>query len=388
MTFRPQYPASREAAFLAAAVRRFLDREAPQPDPGNVDLQQILRLAVAHAVVPMVYDVMREVAAGHPLAEMLRPAFENDVRFSLALAGELRTIARLFVEHEVAFVSLKGPLLSQRLYGNPAVRSPGDVDLLVRPGDMLRARDLLIEHGYCIASPMHWSGDAACLRSRECELLMVHRTRRLAIDLHWRILPRYFPSPFDRIRICNRLGATSLFGEEIPDLVPEHLLLFLCAHASKHAFERLSWICDLARCLRVLELDWPAVLAEAAASGTERQLLTGMKIAANLLGAPMPRCLPEDSVADGLADLAIRRLLGARPLPTPESEMIQFCMKMFETPRHRARYLLGHLSPSNAEYDAVHLPPALHFLYYALRPLRLASRFVFKRGGPRVIPGC
>src|SRR5581483_413364 len=111
---------------------------------------------------------------------------------------------------------------------------------------------------------------------------------RLAIDLHWRILPRYFPSPFDRIRICNRLGATSLFGEEIPDLVPEHLLLFLCAHASKHAFERLSWICDLARCLRVLELDWPAVLAEAAASGTERQLLTGMKIAANLLGAPMP----------------------------------------------------------------------------------------------------
>jgi len=387
LTGRPQYPANREAVFLAAAVRRFLDKDIPPPDPEKIDPEQTLRLAVAHAVVPMVYDTVREAAPDHRLALMLRPAFENDARFSLALAGELRTIGRLLAEHEVAFVSLKGPLLSQRLYGDPAVRSPGDVDLLLHPGDIIGARDLLIAHDYRIASPLHWSGDAACLKSRECELLMVHRERQLAIDLHWRILPRYFPSAFDRIEVWNHLVSIAMFGERLPDLAPEHLLLFLCAHASKHAFERLSWICDIARCLRVLKLDWPAVISAAAASGTTRQLLTGMKVAADLLGAPLPSGLPADDAADRLAAVAIARLLGARPLPVAEAELIPFCLKMFPSPRHRARYLLGHLSPSDAEYAAVQIPPALHFLYYPLRPLRLASRFVVRRSGRRALPG-
>jgi hypothetical protein len=47
---------------------------------------------------------------------------------------------------------------------------------------------------------------------------------------------------------------------------------------------------------------------------------------------------------------------------------------MFESPRHRIRYLLGQFAPSRAEYRVLQLPPAFYFLYYLFRPIRLIAR--------------
>jgi hypothetical protein len=64
--------------------------------------------------------------------------------------------------------------------------------------------------------------------------------------------------------------------------------------------------------------------------------------------------------------------------PISESELIPFCLRLFESPRNRARYLLGHLAPSRAEYQVLPLPPSLYFLYYIFRPLRLITRYAFR----------
>ncbi|HKM99172.1 MAG TPA: nucleotidyltransferase family protein [Candidatus Binataceae bacterium] len=380
MTDSPQYPVSREAAFLAAAVRRFLDPEAAAPDPVGIDPGETLRLAIAHSIVPMVYRTLQESTTTHELAGIFRPAFEEDLHSSLALGGELCAIADLFATHSLEFVPLKGSLLSRRLYGDLAVRVSGDIDVLIQPHDVLAVRDLLLAQGYRIASPLHWSCDSACLRSRECELLMVHRTRPLTVDLHWRIVPWYFASAFDSASVWKSLVSTRISGRQIPDLPPEHLLLFLCAHGSKHAFERLAWICDIARCLQTCDFEWQAVLSLAARSGTTRQLLLGTRLAAGMMGVRLPADLPEDPAVEPLVRFVTERLLAARPAPTPEAELIPFCLKMFESPRHRMRYLAGHFSPSDAEYQILHLPPALHFLYYPFRPLRLAAKYALGLG--------
>ncbi len=364
-------------------MRHFLDPEVAAPERAGIDPQETLRLAIAHAIVPMVYRTLQETTATDELAEIFRRAFEDDLHFSLALAGELCTVADLLAAHNLEFVPLKGPLLSQRLYGDVAVRTSGDVDILIQPRDVLAVRDLLLAQGHRIASPMHWSSDSACLKSRECELLMVHRTRPLAVDLHWRIVPWYFASAFDSSTVWKSLVSTRVSGRQIPDLPPEHLLLFLCAHGGKHAFERLAWISDIARCINTCGVEWKAALSAAAQSGTTRQLLAGTRLAADMLGARLPADLPQDPAVEPLVRFVTERLLAARLLPTPEAELIPFCLKMFESPRHRIRYLAGHLSPSDAEYQILHLPPALHFLYYPFRPLRLASKYAFALGKAR-----
>src|SRR5262249_15320117 len=154
----------------------------------------------------------------------------------------------------------KGPLLSRYLYGDLAMRSSGDIDLLVHREDVLAVRDLLVAHGYRVSTDLHWRSDSAYLRSRECELSFTDASGAMSIDIHWRILHAYFPSPFDGLDVWTQLRKTPLAGREVSTLSPEHTLLLLCSHGSKHAFERLGWICDVARFVMISpNLNWPSI---------------------------------------------------------------------------------------------------------------------------------
>jgi hypothetical protein len=366
---------SREAEFLVAGVRRFFHPEDPSPDPSGLDFGELMRLSSAHAVTPLLYRALASVPLADHVARSFRLALEENTRWNLALSAELCRLAELFNQHAIAFVPLKGPLLSQQLYGDLSMRASVDLDWLVHPRDVLRVRDVLIAEGYRVASALHWPCDSACLRCREEEISLLDESRSLNVDLHWRILPSYFASAFDYVEVWQSLTSTAFCGRTIPSLRPEDLLLLLCAHGAKHGFERVGWICDIASCLKAFpNLRWPEVMAASARAGTTRELLMGLKIAEDLLGVPLPPSLPEDPVVGKLVTLVRKRVLAAAPIPTPESELIPLCLRMFESPRHRIRYLLGQLSPSRAEYQAIQLPPTLYFLYYLFRPIRLAAR--------------
>ena len=164
-------------------------------------------------------------------------------------------------------------------------------------------------------------------------------------------MPGYFASAFDHQDVWDSLVPIDLGGRTIPGLCPEHLILLLCVHGAKHAFERLGWICDIASCLVAFpNLRWPDVLAASTRAGTMRQLLQGLRIAEDLLGVSIPASLPEDPAVEKLVLLVRKRVMEAAP-PISESELIPFCLRLFESPRNRARYLLGHFAPSRAEYQ-------------------------------------
>jgi hypothetical protein len=59
---------------------------------------------------------------------------------------ELMKIARCFEQRGIEFLAHKGPVLGQLLYGNPAMRQFGDLDVMVRPRDFALAKDALIQH--------------------------------------------------------------------------------------------------------------------------------------------------------------------------------------------------------------------------------------------------
>jgi hypothetical protein len=370
-----KFPVSGEGEFLVTAIRRFFHPEDPPPDPSKIDWHELIRLSSDHAVTPMLYRALDSVAMPPDAAVSFRSAFEQNTRWNLALSAELCRLAKLFSEHEIAFVPLKGPALSQQLYGDLAMRCSGDLDWLVHPRDVLRVHNVLAAKGYRVTSSLHWPCDSALLRGREAELSLVDE-HLLSIDLHWQILPSYFASAFDYEEVWQSLVSIDFCGRKVLLLCPEHLIHLLCAHGAKHGFERLGWICDVASCLVAFpNLHWHQVLAASTRAGTMRELLLGLKIAEDLLGVPLPATLPYDPAVEKLVKIVKNRVLAAAPIPIPESELIPFCLGLFESQRHRLRYLLGHLSPSEAEYHVLQLPPALYFLYYLFRPIRLIARY-------------
>jgi hypothetical protein len=306
-------------------------------------------------------------------------------RFDLTLSAELARLLKLFESHEIETVALKGPALRATLYGDAALRSSSDLDLLVRPRDVLRAKQALEGAGYYMQSIMPSRAAEACLRRRDCQITLsraiTEQEDLLFVDLHWRLLPGYFPRSFDEHELWGTLRQVSVAGTAVSTLSTENLLLFLCTHGTKHLWERLGWLCDVARLVQVEPgIDWARVFAEARQTDTSRMVVLGLLLASELLGIDLPSAALEytskDRAARELVETVSRRLHDQILTPATAMESAAFSRGAFEHPGHRIRFLVGiFLEPTEAEYEALKLPLPLHWLYYFFRPLRLAFKY-------------
>src|SRR5437867_5099135 len=344
---------SREAQFLVAAVRRFLSptsETVASLDTTGLDWPELLELSDAHAVTPMLFAGLRDTPIPEKITGELRTRVQTSVRYSLAQSRELAQLAGLFEEHRISFVALKGPMLSQYLYGALGMRTSGDIDVLAKKGDVPRMRNILVSSGYRVTTTLHWNSDSACVRAREKEISF-EAPSGVSIDVHWRLMPGYSASVFDRLTGWESLRTVPLAGREIQTLAAEPLLLFLCAHGAKHMFERLGWICDIARFLHVTpDLDWAGIRAQSRRARALRQLSLGVHLAAGLLGAPAPE-LEHDLQVERLARAVENRLLAGATPPAEAAESTRYSLRLLETSSQRLRYLAGlYVRPSEAEY--------------------------------------
>ena len=99
--------------------------------------------------------------------------------------------------------------------------------------------------------------------------------------------------------LFHRAIKVTVAGHPMKTPSPEDLLLVLSAHAAKHVWGRLVWLCDIARMMNLPTLDWSWIASQAQALGIVRIMRVTMLLANRLLGTagsrPQPRAsLPED----------------------------------------------------------------------------------------------
>ncbi len=326
-----------------------------------------------------------------PIRDELRQWFHDNTGRNLLLTGELLRLLNLFAAQGVRVIPFKGPTLAAYAYGNLALRQFVDLDLLLTPADLPRAGELLRQQGYRSGLTLAPAEEDAYLASIG-QMPFVKNGRSCMVELHAQIAPRDFHFPLGLKRLGPRLRPLSLNGKEVSALAGEDLLLILCAHGAKHLWMSLGWICDVAELLRVHPaMNWPAVFEEARFLRCERILLLGLLLAHDLLEAPVPQ------------ELAAR----ARAAPTVRTLMAQVCRQMFrerdsgtgglqnaffqlrvrERLRDGFRYTLSlALTPTVADWTALHVPASLSFVHYLYRPVRLAGKYgrlLLRRPGVR-----
>jgi hypothetical protein len=164
-------------------------------------------------------------------------------------------------------------------------------------------------------------------------------------------------------------------------LHPADTLLMLCCNGAKDCWTRLDRICDVAGLLRSHPgADWRIALDAATRIGARRVLLLGIELARRLLEAPVPRwlanVLSQESAIRSLIPI-IRRAL-VEPLDMPEMQWqlqtVLFHLRVRERMIDRWNYCAARLCPTVGDWTTLALPPRWAFLYYLLRPARLAAR--------------
>lgn len=282
-------------------VRRLLEEPT--------DWERFIQLAMRHGVASVIFHglAQHECALPKQVAESLRQHARNAAIRGMALASELVKVQALLGQEGLAVTAYKGPALSKLLYGNVGVREYSDVDLFVRSTDFRLARETLCAAGFQPTTQIPREKQGRYVeRLTQCEF---SHPGGIRVDLHWQLAPRHLGVRISEEWLWSDLGSVSIHDNAVRVFKPEKLVLALCIHGAKHAWERLKWLCDLGNLVRSYpDLDWDAITADADRFGASRILALGLALAQGLLGAAAPLDGISDPEVNGLAETCVRRL--------------------------------------------------------------------------------
>jgi putative nucleotidyltransferase-like protein len=349
----------------------------PEALSRQLDWDRVLKLAEHHGVIPHVYVRLSSTPGLVPVPALdrLRQPYEANARQGLWLTRELLRILEHLKARGIAALPYKGPALAEFLYGNILQRQFGDLDILVHTPDVAPAKAAVRELGYEHSLALTPKQEQSYLQSGY-EYTFDSPHGRNLLEIQWQVLPRFYAVDFDMDGLFERAQSLTLSGHTLQTLGMEDLVLVLCAHAAKHAWIQLSWLCDLARLVQAKPVRWEVVQKQAECLGIERIVKASFLLAHKLLGVEIPAALQaQGNQAEFVAARVLPILCGGEEI-NPES--IPYFKLMLESREHRSdrlRFLWRlAVTPGIGEWTAVRLPPPLFPLYRGVRAFRLAAR--------------
>jgi len=316
----------------------------------NVDWIALVRLALRHDVMPLLYRGLQQVCPEQVPSGILGPMqarYQSQSVEARRLADELVRILGLLRNKGFLAVPYKGPVLAQRLYGDLSLREFSDLDIMVLERELPWAQELIRSAGYEL-SHLKDTGKLAQYVRRNREL-QLRRPDGVLLELHWRFALQLAYVKDDPDRFLMRFETVSLAGAEVYSLPLEVYFLVLSMHATKHKWRQLKLICDIAEILKKSDLDWHHVTAEAADLGLRRMIAVGVLLAEDLLDVAAPpelaRGVKIDRTARSLAAEVHRGLFEEPDKNWHNQADFPFQVRIRERFRDRAGMLYRNLLP-------------------------------------------
>lgn len=351
---------------------------------GAVDWLRLYHLARRHAVLPTVFVQLKAHARDLMPAEIFvkfKRDFDENAARNLLLTSELERLASKFELNGVGLLAYKGPALAASAYGSVSLRRFVDLDVLVRDCDVRKAQELLAEFDYrphVLLTP----AQEERIRHTQHNLSYSNGNRRLIVELHWGVASTLYARTRTVEEMFERAVNVRLLGREIKAPAPEDLLLALSVHGTKHLWERLAWVCDLAEIVSANPaLSWDNLWSGARRLRVERMLGLGLTLAERLFDAPLPTQMSIDlRLSSSLTRAYDEVTANAFAVGGKESGIgsnIAFNLSLRERASDKLRYLKYIMTPTDGDYTSLALPSGLSFLYFFYRPYRL----IFNGGG-------
>jgi hypothetical protein len=352
-----------------------------ESDLSAVDWAEVVRLTEHHNVLPLAARELIEDRCDLPedVKNSLRSAYDMNVRRNLWFGAELVRIMHELDSVGVRAIPFKGPLLTQMLYDD-GLRSFTDLDILIAPSELERAKNVLVEIGYHPAQEIDPTIERFWLRNGY-ERAFGNSVAENLVELQWALLPRFYAVDLRVEDLIARAATVNFGGAKTACLAPEDLLVALCLHAAKHLWTRLIWIVDIAELLRKQSIDYAVVNTRARELGILRIVSVSLWLVKNVLGVEL------DPQAETLiaADLKVaelgrefsKRLIQGEEYNFESTKYFWLIMMLRERRWDRWRYLWRLVwIPGTGDLAAVRLPEGLFFLYRVIRLGRLMGKLV------------
>jgi putative nucleotidyltransferase-like protein len=351
----------------------------------SLDWTEWLELVRWHRLVPHAQRALAAARVTVPAgcAESLLSETVTIAARSLARTQQLATLLRALEDDGIRALPFKGPALSLAAYGELGVRDGVDLDVVVCPGDVDRARATLVRTGYAPASAMSPTQERMLQRSFG-HFVYNAPDGGVKVELHWRFAARRYPWSMTVEEVFARATTIDLGGfagigadpTEFAIASPDHTdqLLLQIMHGTRHQWERLEWLVAFVQLLRRSGGDEELLIKRAYTNESARALKLALRLAHDVLGAPLPPryiALADEAATAARAAQIVRALEAGT---ASSAQPYRFNMDMMDHAGDRARYIaLSVFSPTPREWELVRLPGWLVSLYYPIRLARVLA---------------
>lgn len=311
----------------------------------NPDWKYLIETCEEHRVTQLVIEKLKthhvEFIPSDVLADL--KFYRNKItKLNFGRTTQLIKIIKLLQENDIPVIAYKGMALAALAYQDISLRQFGDIDLLIKKKDFFKVKDLLLQIGCKPAWQLNPQQENAVLKYYY-EYPFNYGEHNTFIEVHWKFVEPFFPFEFDYDEIWKRTKIINLYGKSISTLSHEDHLIILCMHGSKHFWNRLSWVCDIAKLVENTEIDWETVIRRAKDSGSLRMLWLGLKCAQKILNIGLPTKISEiidaDQLVPKLSKRIINMIIGKEEEPLNWIEVAKLHLQMRERKSDQLKYL-------------------------------------------------
>ena len=252
---------------------------------------QILFYSESMHVTPLLFYKLKkysEILPPNAIYEQLRRKYLANGAKNFRLTTELGRILIALEQKNIPVISLKGIILANTVYENPAMRRMSDIDVMVKWKDIKHSIAILNSLGYRETASYHFDDESMQYDHHSPEF--IHESGTI-FELHWNITDAYNVSPrgldlgehfWKYAKKGTFLGASSY-------LLPPSVLIFHCAiHLSiQHAFHfGIREIYDIEELYRKYSdcIDWNQLLMISNDLGLVRPLMLSLALTDLLTG--------------------------------------------------------------------------------------------------------
>jgi hypothetical protein len=257
----------------------------------RLDWTRFVRVAKRHGVLGLVYDglIRAQLEVPSTIMQITSELAMTLAQENLAMAVEALRLQRLFDDAGVPVVFVKGASLAVLAYGNLALRSAKDIDVLVLPDTLPRAITLITQAGYRRFEPPPNLDDAQVqlLMPFRKDLGFIHQVTGQQIELHWRLFLN--PHVMDETSVMAASRIVALSGDSaLRTLGEDDLFTYLCVHGALHWWNQLRWLADIGALLAATPKDAAQLFETAKAKGAGRPAAQAMLLCQQVLRVPLP----------------------------------------------------------------------------------------------------
>ena len=362
---------------------------------GELDWDQVVTGAVRHGIPSLIFYHLQALglqAAVPPQSwSTLKHAFQVARLLTMRQRFETGRLLDALRAASVPVIPLKGIVLRERVYPDPALRPSGDIDLLAPLAAVKLAERVLQTLGY-VPNETNHPGD--WYRPEYNHHLVPYRMpgREVQVEIHWNLAPPAADFEIDIEGLWQRTAAGQVAGRPVRLLSPEDLLLHLGLHAlnwQRQALApsliRLRRLVDIAETTRHYgeQLDWDQVAERARVWGGQPSLYLALRVTCDLLDAKCPDHVLAASQPAGLDEALVttsrRMVLALSHLKIPETVTDNLLhLLLAESVREKLQILWPVLFPSRKKMGCLHHRPPESWRIlprYLLRPFQLLGRY-------------